>query len=158
MPLITLFHAESNRIRRGPDDLGLEDEDLTAADGVVRHTRQQKDHSKPKDRHSIVYDNIKITKGDFVFPHRTYRPKVQVAFRVPTGQAPQAVVMERLHRLYRKSDINLVLQQLGVELEDLVPPLNYGENNERFYHEAMFRSRIKINGVDKKEFLQKKAR
>lgn len=65
---------------------------------------------------------------------------------------------ERLHRIYKKTDINLVLQTLGIELSDLIPPPTYGENNERFYEEMMFRNRIKINGLDKREVLARGGR
>lgn len=72
---------------------------------------------------------------------------------MPPGQISQAVMAERLHRIYKKTDINLVLQTLGIELSDLIPLPTYGESNERFYQEMMFRNRTKINGFDKKEVL-----
>lgn len=144
----SLFHMESNREKRGLDDDGLDDNDLTAADGVIRVKKD-----KVSRRHTLAVDNVKITKGEFTFPHRTYKPKVQIAYRVPAGMVPQAVMAERLHRIYRKMDVNIVLQTLGVELSDLIPPCTYGENNERFYEEMMFRNRTKINGVDKREVL-----
>jgi hypothetical protein len=114
VPVLNIFHVESHRERYGSDDDGLELEDLTATDGIIR---------KPKDierktsrRRSFTYESMKVVKGEFTFPHRTYRPKVQVAYRVPPGQVPQAVIIERLHRLYKKTDINLVCQNLGIEL------------------------------------------
>ncbi len=73
VPLSDDFHLVSNRERNGPDDDGLEDEDLTYADGIVRKKKVSIGRRK-----SIIYDNIWIYKGEFVFPYRTYRPKVQV--------------------------------------------------------------------------------
>ncbi|ODM98022.1 Dynein heavy chain 1, axonemal [Orchesella cincta] len=153
IPLTSVFHMESNRENRGPDDDGLEDQDLTAADGIVRVRKE-----RALKKQVATSDALKIVKGEFTFPHRTYKPKCQIAYRVPPGQVPQAVMAERLHRIYKKTDINLVIQTLGIELSDLIPPPNYSENNERFYHEMMFRNRTKINGIDKKEVLAKGGR
>jgi len=151
VPLTDDFHMKSNRRRAGPLDDGLEDEDLTAADGIIR-----KKKVAILKRRSIIYDNIRTVKGEFTFPYRTYRPKAQVAYTassVSTSQLPQGVVVERLHRHYKKMDINLVLQNLGIESSDLIPPPNYCETNERFYQEMVFRSRVRVNGIFKKDFI-----
>ena len=105
---MNLFHVESHRERWGSDDDGLELDDLS--DGA------RKAEGKPANRHLMMYDNMKMVKGEFTFPYRTYRPKVQVAYRVHPGQVPLAVVIERLHRLYKRTDINWVCQNLGIEV------------------------------------------
>ena len=105
-------------------------------------------------RHSYIHESIKLVKGDFVFPHRTYRPKVQVAFRVPPGQMPQAVVIERLHRVYRRTDIGVLCAMNGITQLDLMAVPHYGEHNERFYQEMQWRNRIRVNGVDKREYVE----
>lgn len=78
---------------------------------------------------------------------------MQVSYKGGAGQVPQAVVCERLHRLYKRTDINVVLQLLGVESSDLVPPPNYAESNERFYQEMTFRNRVRVNGIFKRDFI-----
>lgn len=69
------------------------------------------------------------------------------------GQVPQATVCERLNKLYKRTDINAVLHALGIEEPDLIPPPHYAETNERFYEEMMFRNRVRVNGIFKKDFI-----
>ncbi|CAG7831213.1 unnamed protein product [Allacma fusca] len=159
VPLSTAFHMQSNRERQDDNDDGLDDADLTAADGINRDPRTQQkkavEERRASKRHSFIYEAIRMVKGDFVFPHRTYRPKVQVPFRVPPGHLPQAVVIERLHRHYRKADINALCNSLGITVLDLQAVPHYGENNERFYQEMQWRNRIRVNGVDKRDYIQR---
>lgn len=56
---------ESNRENRGAEDLGLDDSDLTAADGIIR-AKKIKDQKKQL----VPSDDLKVVKGDFTFPHR----------------------------------------------------------------------------------------
>lgn len=55
----------------------MDDEDLTHADGVIRKKKVFVGRRK-----SIIYDNIWVNKGEFLFPYRTYRPKVQVGVNI----------------------------------------------------------------------------
>jgi len=64
---------------------------------------------------SLMYDAIFWDKGDYSFPYRTFRPKVQVANEVPPGVTPQGIIAERLHRIFKRIDISNVLEKLGVE-------------------------------------------
>lgn len=54
----------------GSDDDGLDDDE--SDDGVGRKKKMS------NRRKSVIYDNIWMSKGKFLFPYKTYRPKVQV--------------------------------------------------------------------------------
>lgn len=59
------FHMQSNRARRGVEDDGLDDADLTAADGIARAKKE-----RTQKKQMMASDNLKIVKGEFTFPHR----------------------------------------------------------------------------------------
>lgn len=56
---------ESNRENRGAEDDGLDDSDLTAADGIIRAKK-----IKNQKKQLVASDDLKVVKGDFTFPHR----------------------------------------------------------------------------------------
>lgn len=62
---------ESNRENRGAEDDGLDDSDLTAADGIIRAKK-----IKNQKKQLVASDDLKVVKGDFTFPHRSVISKI----------------------------------------------------------------------------------
>lgn len=55
------------------------------------------------------------------FPLQAYKPKVQIPFEVLPGQCPRKIEIERRRRLYLSLDISQLLENEGVNSNDLMP-------------------------------------
>ncbi|NXW83841.1 DYH1 protein, partial [Alopecoenas beccarii] len=55
------------------------------------------------------------------FPAQSFQPKVQIAFKVPPGQLPRRIEIERRRRLYLSLDIVQLLASKGIDSNQLMP-------------------------------------
>ncbi|XP_026529026.1 dynein heavy chain 1, axonemal [Notechis scutatus] len=100
-------------------------QDLLQQSELEEHTPEVSTFNTPENI-GLILDNQKIGPSTQIikesdFPLQAYKPKVQVPFEVLPGQCPRKIAIERKRRLYLSLDITKLLQNAGIDSNELMP-------------------------------------
>ncbi|XP_065895241.1 dynein axonemal heavy chain 1-like isoform X2 [Dysidea avara] len=90
-----------------------------------RHLPEVTRFKVPEDFQSILQSQThgpttQLVASDY-YAKRSFDPKVQVQYNVPSGTTPRKVEVERRKRQYKQEDLNQLLSHYQINSDDLVP-------------------------------------